>query len=82
MTTHRGKSHNELGKKSIIIANVIQNNKQTQPFFLKKGTKQNQMHAQIERNFFDPRQPTKESLIELGLENRNPIIIAKVCLFT
>jgi hypothetical protein len=27
MTTHRGKSHNELGKKSIIIANVIQENK-------------------------------------------------------
>ena len=26
------------------------------------------MHAQIERNFFDPRQPTKGSLIELGLE--------------
>jgi len=39
------------------------------------------MHDQIERNFFDPRQPTKESLIELGLENRNPIIIAKVSLF-
>lgn len=26
------------------------------------------MYAQIARNFFDPRQPTKESLIELGLE--------------
>ena len=26
------------------------------------------MHDQIERNFFDPRQPTKGSLIELGLE--------------
>jgi hypothetical protein len=27
MTTHKGKSHNELGKKSIIIAKVIQQNK-------------------------------------------------------
>ena len=28
MTTHRGKSHNELGKKIIIIANIIQKNMQ------------------------------------------------------
>jgi hypothetical protein len=55
MTTHRGKSHNELGKNSIIIANVIQKNKLLHDL-CKKDHEQNKnhMHAQIERNFFIP----------------------------